>query len=64
MSKEFWFVMAVFTLFILLIIWAASVGNAEFKKECRSRGGIPIISKYENICYAPGTIIDVGVKGE
>lgn len=64
MPKEFWFIMAVFTLFILLLMWGVSVEIAEFKTECRSHGGIPVISRYENICYAPGTIIDVGVKGE
>ena len=59
MPKEFWFVMAVFTLFILLIMWAASVAIVEFKEECRSHGGIPIVGRYESVCYAPGTVIDV-----
>lgn len=64
MPKEILVVLTIFVLPLILLFWAASVGIAEFKVECRSRGGIPVISKSQSICYAPGTIIDVGVKGE
>lgn len=64
MPKGFWFVIATFVLLLILVGWAASVGIAEFKVECRSHGGIPVISRDHSVCYAPGTIIDVGVKGE
>lgn len=64
MPKEILVVLTIVVLPLTLFLWAASVWIAEFKVECRSRGGIPVISRYENICYAPGTIIDVGVKGE
>jgi hypothetical protein len=59
MPKEFWFVIATFVLLLILLGWAISVVDEEFRVECRSHGGIPIISKAENVCYAPGIIIDI-----
>lgn len=60
MPKEFWFVIATFVLLLALLWWAISIVNEEFRVECRSHGGIPIITRAENMCYAPGTIVDMG----
>jgi len=60
MPKGFWFVIATFVLLLILVIWGASVEIVEFKTECRSHGGTPVISRDTSICYAPGTVIKVG----
>ena len=59
MPKEFWFVIVIFVLFFILVMWATHIEITEFKAECRSHGGIPVISRDDSVCYAPGTIIDI-----
>ena len=64
MPKEILVVLTIVVLPLTLFLWAASVDIGEFKGECSSHGGISVISRDTSVCYAPGTIIDVGVKGE
>ena len=59
MPKEFWFIIAICVLLLILAEWATSIVDEEFRVECRSHGGIPIIMDAEDVCYAPGTIIDI-----
>lgn len=48
-------------LYLLLLTYAGGVvyfDREEFKEECRSHGGTPVITRDTSVCYAHGTIID------